>query len=164
MSSRTVSPGHDFWSCIQCWPHSFPYPKHPMEFAGGPSVPVHEGCQLTDFNRLPLNIWLRRANISLYMAQKKIKLPFCWYSHFQIVFQRQSPLIQPQDRCVVLISLIYRLAFMMKLIFIHLTSMANFPLAVNLKDLYVNQSCISEFFIRGILKRDEKLFTSQARS
>lgn len=46
---QDCQPGHDFWSCIQCWPHGCPYPKHPMEFGEGLSVPVHEGCQLIQY-------------------------------------------------------------------------------------------------------------------
>lgn len=59
------------------------------------------------------------------------------------------------------ISPIYRLTFLIKLIFIYLISTANFPFAENIKDLYINQSCISEFVIRRILKYAEMLFTSQ---
>lgn len=53
---------------------------------------------------------------------------------------------------IAVISLIYRLTFLIKLIFIYLIGMAHFPFAVNLIYLYNNPSYISQFVIRGNLK------------
>lgn len=50
------------------------------------------------------------------------------------------------------VSLIYRLTSLIKLIFIYLISLADFPFAVNLKDVYINQYYVSEFVMSGILK------------